>query len=239
MCVLFLRFKFLNYDEIVIYNQSLQLIFITSYIINSVLILSNIKKLIIINELLLCIMCITTNGKKLSLQLERLSVENYSFFVTKRENIVFPDAKIKHLTFRLHKKVCINKSLIHRISRSDEAVQGSRRGRGPLRLASNGKKRARKREGISDTPRAKSVWHASHVSRLCTSLDVHRLGGLSLSGQAPRHRFEREEKKLSIRGVEDWHASGMGLAGTEGGRGPVRGRGWTWNGQSARKEDGG
>jgi len=34
-----------------------------------------------------------------------------------------------------------------------------------------------------------------------------------LSGQAPRHGFEREEKKLSIRGVEDWRVSGMGLDG--------------------------
>ena len=86
-------------------------------------------------------------------------------------------------------------------------------------VALNGKNaRANAREGISDTPSAKLVWHASHVSRLCTSLDVHRLGGLSLSGQAPRHGFEREEKKLSIRGVEDWRASGMRLAGTEGKR---------------------
>lgn len=90
-------------------------------------------------------------------------------------------------------------------------------------MAKKEKTRARKCGGISDTPSAKPVWHASYVSRLCTSLDMHRLGGLSLSGQAPRHRFEREEKKLSIRGVEDWRASGMGLAGTARGKGD---RGW-------------
>ena len=36
--------------------------------------------------------------------------------------------------------------------------------------------------------------YASRVLWLCTSHDAHRLGGLSLSGQTPRHGFEREKK---------------------------------------------
>lgn len=79
-----------------------------------------------------------------------------------------------------------------------------------------------------------SQWHASHVSRLCTSLDVHRLGGLSLNEQAPLQAWFREREKKNVdtgrrglackrNGVEWWRGKGIGKVGRGTGMLPEKG----------------
>jgi len=113
--------------------------------------------------------------------------------------------------------------LIRRIPKSNEAVQGPSARSRTSRLASNGKKRARKRERghFRYSKRQAGVARIAcftimYVARRAPS------GRTFIERTNPQARIrEREEKKLSIRGVEDWRASGMRFAGIEGERGPV------------------